>query len=1073
LASVLLAAGAAACQYIRRKEPSDSLSWRGFITSVLLRLFVETIARYSLSANRKAYKSCSSIRAAQEKTLMRIVRQSRDTLFGRDHRFAEIHSIEDYRALVPVRDYAQLDKYNQLAYRGEPDVFFKGRADYLAKTSGTTGKNKTFPMAKRYRMQQIWGFFANMSCSEVFLAKVGRRETMAPQLYLAVLSGDRQNEFGIDIGPLSKYFFSNGEIYATPDEVFTRIHDSDACFYLHAVFALSLERIGSALAFFPTNLISFMRCLNSNWDSVLSDIENGKLNAEKLKGVDADLLSSLNQRLSPKPKRAAQLRSQFGDGKDLTGFFEKAWPNVPFVMLARSGSFQTSFQYLKNYLGNVPAFCPCIMGTEGMLGINLSIVGDDEPDRYHPMLTGSFFEFVPVDGNGNDLGEPKLAHELQVGCLYETVATSFNCFRLRVGDVIKVVDMDGCAPVFEMSHRKSHVLSVHVEKTTEKSLQAGAMLSIGQLGCTMVDFTATDCFLYEPLVNTSPGSKYYVLFVELDGDKCLNDEEKLLFDKSLMDSCENYKLFRTEGHIDSMQVVQVGRGAFADLRRTMMELNKDISETQFKMPRVLKTGEHRSSMSPSCTAALMENRFSLDPETKNLRLKRFPIPESQGYDPMGILDANYHGSAELLMRQRCKSWFRMDMFVLDRLLEAPLIPFCLHLFCDIWSFHRSLEGDPAPIVDVIKLVRLARTISEKYSSINYYHTAIHGMDVAQSMSCLLRVALKLGVLTLDRQELFIAVLSALMHDINHPGVTYDYFYDKVIKNFFKSKNMVSNENPLTDEPLRTSIHQRFCRRSSKRRYLHSLESHQANMSVSALLCSSLISHLPEQRQRQLCELMSSLVESTDMSLHQSLSTEVSRLATLFDSGSPPEIESQERLILLCFILKCSDISNPAKEWDYYFTWAKLITAEFFAQGDKERFIRGCLNPNKFVTHFCDRTLVNFEHSQVGFIKFIRESFQFLDSIMHCGLTRRILLRLDRNQQMMMKIRDLKKFSTGVDVKSPPRKLVVTLMLKGLADPQPATQKLKCCLLLGSRDRSSCMRRSKQSIVVCDKMQIMY
>ncbi|PAA69307.1 hypothetical protein BOX15_Mlig033316g1 [Macrostomum lignano] len=478
-------------------------------------------------------------------------------------------------------------------------------------------------------------------------------------------------------------------------------------------------------------------------------------------------------------------------------------------------------------------------------------------------------------------------------------------------------------------------------------------------------------------------------------------------------------------------------------------------------------------MSPSCTAALMENRFSLDPETKNLRLKRFPIPESQGYDPMGILDANYHGSAELLMRQRCKSWFRMDMFVLDRLLEAPLIPFCLHLFCDIWSFHRSLEGDPAPIVDVIKLVRLARTISEKYSSINYYHTAIHGMDVAQSMSCLLRVALKLGVLTLERQELFIAVLSALMHDINHPGVTYDYFYDKVIKNFFKSKNMVSNENPLTNEPLRTSIHQRFSRSSSKRRYLHSLESHQANMSVSALLCSSLISHLPEQRQRQLCELMSSLVESTDMSLHQSLSTEVSRLATLFDSGSPPEIESQERLILLCFILKCSDISNPAKEWDYYFTWAKLITAEFFAQGDKERFIRGCLNPNKFVTHFCDRTLVNFEHSQVGFIKFIRESFQFLDSIMHCGLTRRILLRLDRNQQMMMKIRDLKKFSTGVDVKSPPRKLVVTLMLKGPADPQPATQKLKCCLLLGSRDRSSCMRRSKQSIVVCDKMQIMY
>uniref|UniRef100_A0A1I8GPV1 AMP-binding domain-containing protein n=2 Tax=Macrostomum lignano TaxID=282301 RepID=A0A1I8GPV1_9PLAT len=591
--ATLSVTAAVVSQYLRLQQPCNTLGWRGFLMLSLLKLLGVTWARYSVWDLKRAYKSGSAMRAKQQQTLMQLVEQSRETIFGQDHGFAEVRGIEDFRARVPVRNYNELDKYNQLAYRGEPDVYFKGRPDCLFKTSGTTGKNKTFSVIRPIAERSLMSIFMLVYYTRELLASRHGRQYKLKRLFVVRnLPKDRQNEFGVPIAPLTKYFHTPVDIYTTPVEAFKKIHDADTGFYVHSVFALWHEQIGEVNVFFPTNLISLVRCVSSNWDSVLSDIENGKLSAEKLKDVDKELLSLLNQYLSPKPERAAQLRSLFGDGKDLSGFFEKAWPDVPFVMLARSGSFESPYRFLKKYLGNVPTFCPFIISTEGLFGINLNLETDDRPETYHPFLSGSFVEFIPIDADGNDLGEPLLAHELKVGQLYETVSTSFNCFRLRVGDVIKVTKMDGCAPVFEISHRKSHVLAVHVEKTTEKSLQNCVALAARRLGCEIVDFSATDCFLYESITGTSKETKFYIIFVELDSSRVLVEDELLVFDKALRDSLEDYNLFRSEGDIDTMTVVQVQPGAFGTLRRRMMELNPDISEAQFKMPRVLRLAEH-------------------------------------------------------------------------------------------------------------------------------------------------------------------------------------------------------------------------------------------------------------------------------------------------------------------------------------------------------------------------------------------------------------------------------------------------------------------------------------------------
>jgi hypothetical protein len=77
-----------------------------------------------------------------------LLQGARSTAFGKDHGFGEIRSYEEFRTLVPVRDYEQHKPYIERVIRGEKDVLWKGAPLYLSKTSGTTSGIKYIPISK-------------------------------------------------------------------------------------------------------------------------------------------------------------------------------------------------------------------------------------------------------------------------------------------------------------------------------------------------------------------------------------------------------------------------------------------------------------------------------------------------------------------------------------------------------------------------------------------------------------------------------------------------------------------------------------------------------------------------------------------------------------------------------------------------------------------------------------------------------------------------------------------------------------------------------------------------------------
>lgn len=83
----------------------------------------------------------------QHKTMDYLLREASQTQFGKDHHFGSIRNHEDFKKQVPIRDYEELKPYVERVVKGEPDILWKGKPAYFAKTSGTTSGTKYIPIS--------------------------------------------------------------------------------------------------------------------------------------------------------------------------------------------------------------------------------------------------------------------------------------------------------------------------------------------------------------------------------------------------------------------------------------------------------------------------------------------------------------------------------------------------------------------------------------------------------------------------------------------------------------------------------------------------------------------------------------------------------------------------------------------------------------------------------------------------------------------------------------------------------------------------------------------------------------
>ncbi|XP_037071235.1 uncharacterized protein LOC119092377 [Pollicipes pollicipes] len=221
---------------------------RQYVAQKALRLAARYMRR-RFDNDTKRFMQC------QEETLMERVKASRDTPYGRDHGFADIHNLAEFRVAHPPTEYAHYADYVQRLADGEPNVLFTDKLRSLACTSGTSGGSKLMPVSQGLVLNLVGGVLVLWERQLAAFPGAGRLQR---QMRPFVAPRWRYSSGGLPIGPASVAPPGQRDgrehtqfLYSAPPEVNQIGSEADAV-YVHLLFGLLDQQLGAIEANFAS-----------------------------------------------------------------------------------------------------------------------------------------------------------------------------------------------------------------------------------------------------------------------------------------------------------------------------------------------------------------------------------------------------------------------------------------------------------------------------------------------------------------------------------------------------------------------------------------------------------------------------------------------------------------------------------------------------------------------------------------------------------------------------------------------------------------------------------------------------
>ena len=429
-------------------------------------------------------------RRTSEQTLRGILNYAKDTVYGREHHFADILAAKDdkelyalYQQYVPAQEYEALRPYVERHKNGEANVLFPGKPIMYATTSGTTKEPKWVPITDVYlnsvygKMTKVWLFNFIKNRPKVFTGKivsiVGKViEGYAPDgTVFGSVSGVTQR----DCPKFVK------KLYASPADVFS-ITDYNARYY--AIMRMGIERnITLIVTANPSTIVEMQNNVNEFYDQYVDDIEHGTLNKDL--NISPEIRAAIQPYLKPNPERAAELRAlkqKYG-----TVLPKHYWPNLQILNTWKCGNtkvyvdkFQHSFpeQMLHQEFGYFSSEC------------RFGLVLDDTNNtvlfpHFH------YYEFIEEHDLENEHPHFLQLHELEQGKRYCPFVTTYaGLYRYNMNDLVEVGPNFENTPTVHMIQKVNGIVSMTGEKlherqfieavhTAEKELQMPVKFFVG------------------------------------------------------------------------------------------------------------------------------------------------------------------------------------------------------------------------------------------------------------------------------------------------------------------------------------------------------------------------------------------------------------------------------------------------------------------------------------------------------------------------------------------------------------------------------------------------------------------
>ena len=324
----------------------------GIFDKLMMRLIINKITSDGKKVRKRLDKLTASPMKAQEDFLMTLLRDNKDTEFGKRYDFASIHSIEEYRKRVPVSSF---DDYSEAVYRMtekcETNILTVYPIKHFSKSSGTMGNPKRIPFSDKaaqistdYSLSYLLALLDQehlMRCAKGLNLIEVSLQTLPNGCSCGAYSGRsiENNRFALE-----KIFIPSFEVMIPKGNMNSR--------HLQAFYALYEKDLSYCVCAFYSYFLEVLRYIEKNWELLADDMEKGRFD-DSIQMPD-EVRASLQSKLKPDPKRAEEIRAVFRSPSQT--WVPRIWPNFRFLAGIGTAGFSTYTEKLKEYFGSTIHF---------------------------------------------------------------------------------------------------------------------------------------------------------------------------------------------------------------------------------------------------------------------------------------------------------------------------------------------------------------------------------------------------------------------------------------------------------------------------------------------------------------------------------------------------------------------------------------------------------------------------------------------------------------------------------------------------------------------------------------------